>query len=182
MRAGTLIGLLTSLLMVKAGPASSGIGTTVPISSALGTSIASDHFPLTVKMDKGNLFLTEPRVLFLDEKRIGMQVRFQAYDHRPAEGIAVSEMGRAQFSGELGYDLGARQVLLHKPKIDKLEFDRENEVTHRLLGELKTTWAKQVTNPIRSELPQHPYILPFKENIQDLSYDGKSINLSIFYE
>jgi hypothetical protein len=182
MCASTLIGLITYMLMINAGPAFSGIGTTVPISAELGTGIAADQFPLTVKMDQGKLFLTEPRVLFIDNKRIGIQVRFQAYDHRPAEGIAVSEMGRAQFSGELGYDPGARQVLLHKPKIDKLEFDRDSQVTQRLLGELQATWAEQVTNPIRSELPQHPYVLPFKENIQDLSYDGKSINLSIFYE
>jgi hypothetical protein len=182
MRAGTLIGLLTSLLMVKAGPASSDIGTTVPISSELGTSIASDQFPLTVKMDKGSLFLTEPRVLFLDEKRIGMQVRFQAYDHRPAEGIAVSEMGRAQFSGELDYDPDARQILLHKPEIDTLKFDRDTAVTHRLLRELETAWSEQIMNPIRSDIPQHPYVLPFKENIQDLSYDGKNINLTISYQ
>jgi hypothetical protein len=182
MRAGTLIGLLTSLLMVKAEPASSDIGTTVPISSALGTSIASDHFPLTVTMDKGRLFLTEPLVVFLDEKRIGMQVRFQAYDHRPAEGIAVSEMGRAQFSGELDYDPNSRQVLLHKAKLDSLKFDRDTAVTQRLLGELKTAWSDQVTNPIRSDLPQHPYVLPFKENIQDLSYDGNNIKLTISYQ
>jgi hypothetical protein len=182
MRASTLIGLIAYLLIINAGPAFSGIGTTVPISAELGTSIAADQFPLTVEMGQGNLFLTEPQVLFIDDKRIGIQVRFQAYDHRPAEGIAVSEMGRAQFSGELGYDPDARQVLLHKPKIDKLEFDRDSEVTHRLLDELKTTWAEKITNPIRSELPQHPYVLPFKENIQDLSYDGKSINLGIYYE
>ena len=182
MRAGTLIGLLTFLLMVKAGPVSSGIGTTVPISSELGTNIATDQFPLTVKMDTGNLFLTEPQLVFLDEKRIGIQVRFQAYDHRPAEGIAVSEMGRAQFSGELNYDPDARQILLHKPKIDQLKFDRDSAVTHRLLRELETAWSEQVTDPIRSDIPQHPYVLPFKENIQNLSYDGKNINLTIFYE
>ena len=181
-RASTLIALITYLLLINAGPASSGVGTTVPISAALGTSIAGDNFPLTVKIGKGNLFLTDPTVLFIDDKRIGMQVRFQAYDHRPAEGIVVSEMGRAQFSGELDYDPGARQILLHEPKIDKLEFDRDNAVTKRLLGQLEATWSAQVTNPIRSELPQHPYILPFKENVQDLSYDGNSINLTIFYE
>jgi len=182
MRASTLIGLTTYLLLISAAPAYSGIGTTVPISAELGTSIAGDNFPLTVKIGKGSLFLTDPTVLFIDDKRIGMQVRFQAYDHRPAEGIAVSEMGRAQFSGELDYDPGARQILLHEPKIDKLEFDRDNAATKRLLSQLEATWSAQVKNPIRSELPQHPYVLPFKENVQDLSYDGNSINLTIFYE
>jgi len=50
------------------------------------------------------------------------------------------------------------------------------------LTQLKAAWSAQVTNPIRTELPPHPYILPFKNNIQDLSYDGKVINLAISYE
>ena len=75
MRASTLIELTTYLLLISAAPAYSGIGTTVPISAELGTSIAGDNFPLTVKIGKGSLFLTDPTVLFIDDKRIGMQVR-----------------------------------------------------------------------------------------------------------
>jgi len=154
----------------------------VPISAELSTGIAGDLFPVTVKLTEGNLFLTEPVALFLDDGRIGIQVRYQAYDHRPAQGIAISEMGRAAFSGKIGYDLVTRQILLHDPKIDKLEFDRKSEVTQRMLTQLKDAWKTQVTNPIRAELPPHPYLIPFKNNIQDLSYDGKNINLTISYE
>ncbi len=154
----------------------------MPISAELSTSIAGDLFPVTVKLTRGNLFLTEPVVLFRDKGRIGMQVRFQAYDHRPAQGVAISEMGRGVFSGKIGYDLATRQILLYDPEIDKLDFDRKSEITQRMLTQLKDAWNTQVTNPIRAELPPHPYLIPFKNNIQDLSYDGKNINLTISYE
>jgi hypothetical protein len=175
------VAIVYSLLIISA-KAYSVAGTTVPISAELATSIAGDLFPVTVKLSKGNLFLTEPVVLFLNKGRIGMQVRFQAYDHRPAQGIAISEMGRAVFSGKIGYDPGTRQILLHEPRIDKLEFDQKNDVTQRFLAQLKEAWSMQVTNPIRAGLPPHPYLLPFKDNIQDLSYDGKNINLTLSYE
>ena len=182
MRANSLIVYVVYFLLVISGKTYAAAGTTVPISAELGTSIAADLFPVTVKLTPGNLFLTEPVLLYLDQGRIGMQVRFQAYDHRPAQGIAISEMGRALFSGKIGYDPGTRQILLHDPSINKLEFDHKNDVTQRLLAQLKGAWSTQVTNPIRSELPPHPYLIPFKNNIQDLSYDGKSINLTLSYE
>lgn len=169
-------------LFLTSGVAYAATGTTVPITAELGTSIAADLFPVTVKLTPGNLFLTEPHLLFLDERRVGMQVRFQAYDHRPAQNIAISEMGRAVFSGEIGYDPGSRQILLHDPRIDKLEFDRKNDVTQRLLAQLKAAWSAQVTDPIRAELPPHPYILPFKNNIQNVSFDGKVLNVTLSYE
>ena len=154
----------------------------MPVSAELATNIAGNLFPVTIQVNEGNLFLTEPTVLFIDDKRIGIQVRLQAYEHRPAKGIAISEMGRARISGELDYDPGTHQVLLYDPNIDKLEFDRDSEATQRFLTELKAAWTVQVSNPIRSDIPPHPYLLPFKENIQDLSYDGANINLEIFYE
>jgi hypothetical protein len=156
--------------------------TVVPISAQLGTSIAADLFPVTVKLTPGNVYVTEPVLIFLDERRVGMQVHFQAYDHRPAQNIAISETGVAQFSGELGYDRAKQQILLHNPGIDKLEFDRKSDVTQRLLAQLKAAWSAQVTNPIRADVPPHPYILPFKNNIRDLAYDGKMINLTLSYD
>ena len=169
-------------LMAISARANAATGTIVPISAQLGTSIAADLFPVTVKLTPGAVFLTEPVLLFLDERRVGMQVRFQAYDHRPAQNIAISEMGMAQFSGELGYDPATRQILLHNPKVDKLEFDRKSDVTQRLMAQLKTAWSAQVTNPIRADLPPHPYILPFKDNIRDLAFDGRMINLTLSYD
>jgi hypothetical protein len=66
---------------------------------------------------------------------------------------------------------------------EKCEMGREEaaKLLHKV-AESKAAWTAQATNPIRSELPPHPYLLPFKENMQDLSYDGTSINLEIFYE
>lgn len=172
--------LFCSLLL--AGRSHAVAGATVPISAELGTSIASDLFPVTLKLNQGNLFLTEPALLFLDPHRIGMQVRFQAYDHRPQLGIAVSETGRAQMSGTLGYDSVNRQVLLFDPRIDKLQFDRNNEVTRRFHADIQKALSTRVTNPIRSPLPPHPYLLPIRNNIRDLSYDGKNITLTLAYE
>jgi hypothetical protein len=163
------------------GSAHSALETTVPISAESGTGIAANLFPVSVKLSRGSLFLTDPTLLFLDETRIGMEVRVQAYDHRPNEGIAVSEMGQALLSGRLGFDPATRQFLLHEPKLDRLIFDRDNSVTQRWQTELNAAWKVQITNPIRSDIPPHPYLLPFKENIQGLSYDGSFINLKIVY-
>jgi hypothetical protein len=181
-RANTFFVLVAYSLLIISAKTHSAAGTTVPISAELATSIAGDLFPVTIKLTRGNLFLTKPVLLFLDKERIGMQVRFQAYDHRPAEGVAISEMGNAVISGKIGYDPGTRRILLHDPRIDKIKFDQKNEATQRFLSQLKAAWSTQVTNPIRAEIPPHPYLLPFKNNIRDLSYDGKSINLTISYE
>jgi hypothetical protein len=169
------------LLMIsaRAYPATT---TVVPITAQLGTSIAADLFPVTVKLNPGNVYLTEPVLLLLDNGRVGMQVRFQAYDHRPAQSIAISELGRAQFSGALGFDPATRQILLHDPRIDSLEFDQKNDVTQHQLAQLKAAWSAQVTNPIRADIPPHPYILPFKNTIQDLACDGRVINLTLSNE
>ena len=166
------------VLSVKAYAAT----TTVLISAELGTSIAADLFPVTIKLTPGNVFLTEPRLLFLEQGRIGMQVRFQAYDHRPAQNIAISETGRAAFSGRIGYDPVTRQILLHDPMIDTLEFDRNSTVTKSILAQLQDAWRTQATNPMRAELPPHPYLIPFRNNIQALSYNGNNINLTVSYE
>ena len=169
-------------MLVATGKSVSAVATTVAISAELGTSIAGDLFPVTVKLSEGNLFLSEPVVLFLEQGRIGLQVRVQAYDHRPAQGIAISEMGRATVSGRMDYDTVTKQILLHDPRIDKLAFDQKNAATQHFLAEVNSAWAAQVTNPMRAELPPHPYLLPFRNNIQDLSYDGKNINVTVSYE
>lgn len=182
MRTKTLFAVITRLLLIVSASTNSAVVTTVPISAELGTSIATDLFPVTIKLTPGNLFVTEPTLLFLDKERIGLQVRFQAYDHRPAQGIALSETGWADFSGKIGYDPATQQVLLHDPRIDKIKFDQKNDVTQRFLTQLNAAWSTLVTNPIRAELPPHPYLVPFKNNITDLSYDGRVINLAISYE
>ena len=154
----------------------------VPVSAEMGTSIAGDLFPVALKLTGTNLYLTEPVLQFVDAQRIGMRMRLQAYDYRPEAGVAISETGWAFVSGELGYDPGTREFLLHNPRMDKLEFDRESAVTRRFSNEINAAWSGQVTNPIRTVLPPHPYLLPFRNNIKSLSYDGKTINLAITYQ
>ncbi|KAA1188808.1 hypothetical protein F0M18_16505 [Pseudohalioglobus sediminis] len=169
------------LLALFAACALAAIRTTLPVSAELATDIAREQFPVTVKINQANLFLTEPRVVFVDAKRIAVHVRFQAYDHRPEHGIAMSETGRAAFSGELDFDPETRQILLFRPKIDQLVFDNESPAATHLSTELGTAWSRQVKDPLRTDLPNHPYIAAFKENIRDVGFDGRSINLSIYY-
>ncbi|MCB1705454.1 MAG: hypothetical protein KDI17_11355 [Halioglobus sp.] len=156
-------------------------GTRIPISAGLATGIAADMFPVTVSLGNGKLFLSEPVALFLDEERVGLQVRVQAYDHRPTQGVAISETGRAIVSGVPGYDSSQRQILLRAPKIEKLEFERSSATTQRFLNEIDSAWRAQVTDPLRADIPPHPYLLPFRNNIQDLAYDGSNIIITLSY-
>ncbi|PLW68684.1 hypothetical protein [Pseudohalioglobus lutimaris] len=181
MRARFIYGLLAAVTALAATSVSAGLSTTLPISAEMGTNIAREQFPITVNLTKARLFLTEPTLLFIDRQRIGIQVRFQAYDHRPQAGVAISETGRAAFSGRLGYDPVERKILLHEPRIDALQFDRDNTDAQGLRRELQGAWSAQITDPMRSDLPRHPYLLPFRENIQDLSFDGEHIVISVNY-
>jgi len=182
LRARRLLAAVIIALLIMPGEAPAAFDTVVPISAELATGIAGDLFPVTLKLSQGNVFLTAPQLLFSDPARISLQVRFQAYDHRPQQNIAISETGHAVISGRLGYDRGTRQVLLYDARIDKLQFDNNNAVTERLSGQLQTAWSSRVTNPIRADVPPHPYLMPFKNNIQGLSYDGKNISLTLSYE
>jgi len=155
--------------------------TAVPVSEQLAGDMAVSNFPVGLALEDFKLLLSDPQVRFLGPERIGLGVAFQAYDHRPAEGIAVSETGRAMLSGRVAYDASARQVLLHDPLLERLEFDRDNAVTRQFAGQLQTAWSERVTNPIRSELPPHPYLQPFKANIADIRYDGSHISLVLVY-
>ncbi len=180
LRCGILL-LATVLMLLITGQAHSQLVTRVPISAESGTSIAGSLFPLTITLDHGKLFLTDPTLLFLDDERLGMEVRVQAYDHRPQQGIAISETGRARVSGKLDYDPATRQVLLHAATLDKLEFDRDNEASGKFSSQVRANWSSQITDPLRSELPAHPYILPIKDNIEDISYDGQNIYINLVY-
>lgn len=182
LRSGTLSPLIGFLLTLCVAKAYSGAETILPISAELATSITTDLFPVTLSLSKGKVFLTDPKLLFIDKQRVSMRVRFQAYDVRPEENIAVSEKGQAQISGRLDYDQASRQILLHDPRIDELAFDRNSNVTLDMHTEMKAAWSALVDNPIRSEIPTHPYTFLIKDNIQDVSYDGKNIYLKLMYE
>ncbi|MEE4144575.1 MAG: hypothetical protein V2I26_07225 [Halieaceae bacterium] len=173
--------LMGFAIALFASPGRAGFGTTVPVSAETATSIARSLFPVSLSVGTGKLFLTNPVIIFLDDRRIGLQARLQAYDHRPEEGIAISEEGQVLVSGEVGYDLKTREVLLYAPRIDKLTFDNESEVTKRQRAEVQGAWESQVTSPIRAQVPPHPFILPFKDGIQDVTYEKRSIFIQVWY-
>ena len=156
--------------------------TQLPLSAELATGLAEQSFPLTINLEYGKLFLTKPVVLFLDADNVGLRVRVQAYDHRPAEGVALSEMGRAVISARPGYDVAARRILLHEPQLIELTFDRENTASRKFERAARDLWNTQAESTVRARLPQHPYITPFRSYIQDLSYDGSSIFLELQYK
>lgn len=176
--AGLVLGLFWAL---PAGPVAAGFATTVPVSSESATSIARSFFPVTLAVGSGKLFLTEPVVVFVDDRRLALEFKLQAYEHRPEQGIAISEQGRARVSGEMGFDPKSRQVLLYEPRLDQLAFDAPSAVTRRLQAEVQAAWLAQVSNPIRADLPPHPFIAPFREGIQDISYQKHNIFIQVWY-
>ena len=181
-RTQTLLAIWLCLSLLASPLAPAQLGTTVEVSQEFATSVAQSLFPITIKLDRGNLFLTEPTVAYIDGKRIALQSRFQAYDHRPTQKVAMSEMGSAMISGELDYDIASREILLHNPHIDSLDFDRKSANSELFSTAINSAWTEQVKNPLRSEIPPHPYVITFKDNIRDISYDGQNINLQISFE
>ena len=175
-----LLTIIASTLLRS--PASAAINSVVPISAELTTSIAGKLFPAGLKLNTGNLLITEPEVIFVDSERLALKVRIQAYYHRPNQDIAISEMGRAQISGGLDFDPETRQILLHNPSIDTLDFDRQNEASRDFRSDISENWLNQVPNPMRIDIPPHPYIILFKDNIRSVTYDGQNINVVIAYE
>lgn len=175
-----LLPLLAGLALTGASQAA--FNTAVPVSEQTASELAASLFPVSVKLEQANLFLTAPRVLFIDSSRIGIRATFQAYDHRPDEGVALSETGLATLSGRVSWDRNAREVLLHDPRIEQLAFDRDNGATRHFSQVLADAWSGQVTNPIRSALPPHPYLTPFRDNIGDILYDGVHLSLVLVYQ
>jgi hypothetical protein len=163
-------------------PASAAISSVVPISQELASRIAEKLFPAGLELNTGNLLMTEPEVVFVDSERLALKVRIQAYYHRPDQGIAISEMGWAQISGGVDFDPKTRQILLHNPSIDTLDFDRKNDASRDFHSDISENWLNQVTNPMRTDIPPHPYIILFKDNIRSVTYDGQNISVEIAYE
>ena len=178
--AGCFLVIFTTLL--PAIVATAGFTTTVPVSADSATNIARGLFPVSFAAGTGTLFLTDPTVIFIDDRRLGLQVHFQAYENRPEKGIAISEEGQALVSGEVGYDPVSKQVLLYNASIDKLIFDAESAVTQRLRADIQSAWKAQFSNPIRADLPPHPLILPFRDGIRDVNYDRRSIYIQVVYK
>jgi len=182
MRIASLLKSTIFVPLLFVGLAHSAFETSFLVSSEMGNRLAAEEFPLTLELEPERLFVTEPILTFLDPKRLGFRVRFQAYDHRPASTVAISETGDAEFSGELDFDPVTQRILLHNPKLDLLEFDRDNSAARRLAEKIREAWQGQVSNPLRADIPPHPYIAAFKDNIRDISYDGENIKLHISYD
>ena len=174
------LSVLIGLFTVR--PTLAAVETVIPISQELATSIADTLFPAGLELNTGNLRMTEPEIVFVDSERLALKVTFQAYDYRPEQGIAISEMGRGQISGALGFDRVTRQIVLYKTSMDSLSFDRQNKASQRFRADITSYWSSQTSNPIRADIPPHPYIVLFKDNIQNITYDGQNINVEVAYE
>jgi len=166
-------------LLAGTPAASSGIGTTIPISVELASAMSGSLFPVALDLEPSRVFLTRPQLAFLDEHRIGLSARFQIYDHRPELGIALSETGQVFVSGKLDYDSGEKKIVLHQPRLETLEFDRSNEASAQFTRDINGAWSSLISDPIRSEIPPHPYLSPFKDYVQGIGYDGQAIYLLI---
>jgi hypothetical protein len=175
-----LLTIIASTLLRN--PAFSAINSVVPVSQALATNIATKLFPVGLELDTGDLLVTAPEVIFVSDERLALKVRIQAYYHKPEQNIAISEMGWAKISGELDFDGETRQILLKNSSIDSLSFDRKNKASEKFHTDISNNWLSQVTNPMRTNIPAHPYIVMFKDNIRNVSYDGQNINIEIAYE
>jgi len=181
-RFGAVCVLVIGAMFLPGTSAGAGFATTVPVSADSATNIARSLFPVSFAAGTGTLFLTNPVVIFIDDRRLGLQVRFQAYENRPEKGIAISEEGQALVSGEVGYDATGKQVLLYDARIDRLAFDRENVLTQKLRADIQSAWQAQLSNPLRADLPPHPFIAPFREGIADVTYAGRSIYIQVVYK
>lgn len=168
--------------LLAAAAVSAGFGSSVPVSAELATNMARSMFPQALALGHVNLFLSEPTVIYPDARRVAVRMRVQAYDHRPEQGIALSEEGVAVLSGGLGYDPQTRQVLLYNPKLDELSFANDNEFTRKVLQGVKSEWQARVSNPVRAEVPPHPYIQPFRSGIKDVRYGEDGIVIDVWYE
>lgn len=157
------------------------VSTNVPVTAELATKLADSAFPISIKLTQGNLFLTKPHVIFLTNEKVALRARVQAYDHRPDAGVALSEMAWAEITAVPGYDPNTRQILLHHPQLKDLHFDRDNDAARGFQIDIRNSWAKQVSNPVRAAIPNHPYLAPIRRHISNLSYDGNSINLTLEY-
>ena len=180
--AGVVSLLCAAAALLAAPGVSAGFASSVPVSAELATNMARSMFPQALAFGQVNLFLSEPTVLYPDARRVAVRMRVQAYDHRPEQGIALSEEGVAVLSGGLGYDPATRQVLLFDPKLDELQFANDNEFTRKVLQGVNSEWQARVSNPVRADVPPHPYIQPFRNGIKDISYGREGIVILVAYE
>ena len=177
----TTITALIAILTTHAALAA--FGTTVPISAELATSIATSLFPQTVPLSENSLYVSNPVVLYASPgpatnpspgtPRLRLQLNVQSL-RRQADGtLKASAPGQAEVSGEVGFDATTRQILLINPSIDRLELGPGDPDRQPFRQELDRHWDQQVTNPMRVDLPPHPYLIPFRQGIRDIRLDDQ---------
>jgi hypothetical protein len=183
----TLAGLAIALSpLLLTAPSSAGFGTTVPVSAEAATNIAGSLYPRTIALDNGSLFVSQPVVSYPGEgsgpARISVRVNVQVLRRQSDQSLVASAPGLAQVSGEIGYDRKAAQILMTNPRIDDLVFDASEPGAEQLRADLLRQWGERITNPMRIEVPGHPYLLPFKQGIRDISLRDESIIVEVLFE
>ena len=173
---------LSILVLAQAAQVQAGFASSVPVSAQLATGIARSMFPQALALGQLNLFLTEPAVIYQDARRLAIRMQVQAYDHRPEEGIARSEQGSALLSGEPGYDPASGPVLLYEAQLEALDFANNNALTRQVRQEVGAAWKSRVSNPVRVDMPPHPFIQPFRGSIRDVTYGKDGIVILVWYE
>lgn len=183
----TRLAVIASLLL-PAVNASAGFGTTVPVTADVATSIAGSAFPQTIALDKNSLYVSEPLATYPDAaattgpRRISLQVNVQILQRQPDQTLVATLPARAQLSGEVGYDRETTQILLINPQIDSLEFDPAETNAEQIRADLNRNWNERITNPLRVDVPAHPYLLPFKQGIRDISFQEQGIVVDVWFE
>ena len=180
------LALIASLLLCSVNTMA-GFGTTVPVTADVATSIAGSVFPQTIALDKGSLYVSEPLVIYPDPtangpKRISLQVNVQVLQRQPDQTLVATLPARAQLSGEVGYDRETAQILLINARVESLEFDPAEKNAEQLRIDLDRNWKERITNPLRVDVPAHPYLLPFKQGIRDISFQEQGIVVDVWFE
>ena len=181
------------VLMLATQSAAAAFGTTVPISAELATSIATSLSPQTVPLSENRLYVSNPVVLYANPgtatssnpapPRLRLQLNVQSLRRQADNTLKASAPGQAEVSGELGFDAITRQILLINPSIDRLELGPGDPDRQAFRQELDRQWEKQVTNPMRIDLPPHPYLIPFRQGIKDIRLDDQQgIVVEVLFE
>ncbi|MEP0202414.1 MAG: hypothetical protein ABJ084_06485 [Halioglobus sp.] len=190
----TIMGYVLIALLASASQTSFAVfGTTVPISAELATNIANSVFPQTVPLRENSLYVSNPVVLYTSpdankasgqaSPRLRLQLNIQSLRRQADNTLKANAPGQAEVSGELGFDPITRQILLINPSIDSLQLGPGDLDGQALREELDRQWAEQVTNPMRIELPAHPYLIPFRQGIKDIRLDEQQgIVVEVLFE
>jgi hypothetical protein len=111
-----------------------------------------------------------------------LQLNIQSLRRQSDDSLKATAPGQAELSGELGYDPDTLQILLFNPSVDKLDLDPRDPNRQALQQELNQQWAAQVTNPMRVDLPPHPYLIPFRQGIKDIRLEQQGIVVDVLFE